>query len=178
MKLGMSSVSAIVENYFKSLSDQQSEKKSKKTICAQIALPVCLGAAFGLFGPIIRIYNDAIVGISIVSALLCAMATLLFQTRSDWHFSRKKEVESFVTDKDLELVDQLFAAVMWAILFGLVTTFVMIVVSWLDGAWLDNHIGHIFSGVIIAFVIHFVFVVGLILKRLNRVYDLFARQKR
>ena len=106
------------------------------------------------------------------------MATLLFQTRSDLRISQKKGEEPFVTSKDVELVDQLFSAVMWAILFGLITVFVMVLFDWLAIMQSDIPLAQVFTGVIIACASHFVFVIGLILKRLNRVYDLFAKQKR
>lgn len=176
--MGMSSVSVIAENYFHSLSNQRTGKINKRAICAQIAVPVAVGVIFGLFGPIIENCSNAIVGISIIAALLCAMATLLFQTRSDLRISQKKVEEPFVTRKDVELVDQLFSAVMWAILFGLITVFVMVLFDWLAIMQSDIPLAQVFTGVIIACASHFVFVIGLILKRLNRVYDLFAKQKR
>lgn len=43
IKVGMSSVSVIAENYFRSLSNQRTGKINKRAICAQIAVPVAVG---------------------------------------------------------------------------------------------------------------------------------------
>ena len=84
----------------------------------------------------------------------------------------------FVTTKDLKLVDELFAAVLWAILFGLVVVLFMVVLEWWGVYQLDGFAGRCLSALQIASIVHFVFVIGVVLKRLNRVYELVVMQKR
>lgn len=176
--MGMSSVSGIAKAYLSTLRDQRTGDTSRKVVIAQFGIPIFSGVAWALAGPAITAPGNAIVGISIVSALLCAMATMLFQTRVSLDNRKKGGEETFVTEVDLILVDQLFSAVLWAILLGFLIVLAMVTLEWFGAFWLEGASAQIIAGFLVAFTAHFVFVVGTILKRLNRVYEIVARNKR
>ena len=176
--MGMSAVVGIAKSYFSTLKNQRSGRTHIGALMVQLGAPIAIGIIWLLTGPLISSPSNAIVGISIVSALLCAMATMLFQIRMSLRASEKAGEDCFVTEKDLKLVDELFAAVLWAILFGLAVVLLMVVLEWLGIYRLDDCVGRCLSALQIAFIVHFVFVIGVVLKRLNRVYELVAIQKR
>lgn len=176
--MGMSSVLGIGKAYLSTLKDQRAGNCNTSAIIAQFGIPVFAGIAWAFYGPTISTPGNAIVGISIVSALLCAMATMLFQVRVDLRVRKKEGRETFVTEKDLALIDQLFSAVIWAILFGLLVVLAMVVLEWLGAFRLEGAPAQIVAGLLVALTAHFMFVIGTILKRLNRVYEIVARNKR
>ena len=181
--MGMSSVSGIVEAYFSTLKNQRTGRANKGARATQFGIPLIIGIAWAIAGPLIKSPSNAIVGISIVSALLCSMAAILFQTRIDLKAREKSGDNTFITKNDLILIDELFRAVVWGILFGLAVVLLMVVSEWfeLPEAEQTQHcwvIAKLISGLTAASVAHFVFVVGTILKRLSRVYELVATEKR
>ena len=176
--LGMSSVSGIVKNYFVTLRNQRTGKANIGAIVVQLGVPIVVGIFWAIVGPMTDSLGNIIVGVSIVSALLCSMATILFQIRIDLRARENSGSNSFVTSKDLKLVDELFSVVLWAILFGLLFVLFMVIVEWFDIFDTAEDIEKCVSGCIVACVTHFAFVIGMVLKRLSRVYDIVAREKR
>lgn len=176
--MGMSSVTGIAKSYCATLKNQRTKKVNFGAVAVQVLFPLAVGVVWVFFGPTITNPGNAIAGISIVSALLCSMATMLFQIRIDIRSDMESGENHFITEKDATLIDELFAAVAWAILFGLTTVLIMVFSDWLGILQLCNIAPKIISGVIVAFIAHFVFVIGTVLKRLARVYDLVARNKR
>ena len=176
--MGMSSIAGIAKSYFSTLTNQRTGKANIGALGAQLGAPIALAVVCFFIGPEIKSPSNAIVGISIVAALLCAMATMLFHMRTSLRASKKTGEDCFVTEKDLKLIDELFAAVLWAILFGLAVVLFMVVMEWLGAYQLNDCTGRCLSALQIALIAHFVFVIGVILKRLSRVYELVAMQKR
>lgn len=176
--MGMSSVSGIAKAYFSTLADQRTGGINPGAVITQFLVPAIIGVVWSLAGPSISTPGNAIVGISIVSALLCAMATVLFQIRIDLRIRAKEGRESFVTELDLKLIDQLFFAVLWAILFGLLIVLAMVASEWFGIFQLVGLPTKLASGFIVFSIGHFVFVIGTILKRMNRVYEIAAQNKR
>ena len=176
--MGMSSVAGIAKSYFSILVNQRTGKVHAGALVVQLGVPFAIGAACLFIDPLVFSPSNAIVGISIVSALLCAMATMLFQTRVSLRNSKEAGEDRFVTEKDLKLIDELFSAVLWAILFGLVTVLLMVALEWMGACRFGDGFGRLSSALQIALIGHFVFVIGVILKRLNRVYELVAMHNR
>lgn len=176
--MGMSSVSGIAKAYFSTLANQRTGSVNHRAIITQFLVPALIGIAWSLAGPSISAPGNAIVGISIVSALLCAMATMLFQIRIDLKIRMNEGAEYFVTESDLKLIDQLFFAVLWAILFGLLVVLAMVVSEWFGIFQLVGLPTKLATGFMIFSIGHFVFVIGTILKRLNRIYEIAAQNKR
>lgn len=176
--MGMSSVAGIPKAYFSTLIDQRTGGMNVGAFITQLLVPAAIGAIWAVAGPSILTPGNAIVGISIVSALLCAMATMLFQIRIDLKIRTNEGTEPYVTELDLKLIDQLFAAVLWAILFGLIVVLLMVLSEWFGVFQPEGMQAKIAAGLTIFLIGHFVFVIGTILKRMNRVYEIVAQNKR
>ncbi len=177
--MGMSSPNRIPKEYFSTLVSQRTGKCKVTTIALQIILPLIVGGiAFALKVQISSV-DSTIGGIAVVAALLCAVATMLFQIRIDLRIKVKNNSDAFVTENDLKLVDELFAALLWGIMFGFIITAVAMIIQWTGILDSDNIlIICLCTSVLIACIVHFAFVIGLILKRLSAVYQIVAIQKR
>ena len=110
--MGMSSVAGIVKDYADSLRSARDGKLKLSFVLVQVGFPLALGVAAGLLGLRIPNSGELVTGVSIVAALMCGVATLLFQTRADLHRRLDAENDAFLTEGDLALVDELFAQVM------------------------------------------------------------------
>ena len=173
--MGMSSPAGIARDYFRTLVKASNGKISVKECVKQIGVPIALGVVSYCAGFRVSDYGDAIAGIAIVSALMCAVATLLFQIRVTLREQFAEGTNKFLGKNDLKLVDELFAVVLWAILFGLFLVLLMILVDWLDLANYDLwSIAPILTSVFVAGLSHFVLVIGVVLKRLRVVYGIAA----
>lgn len=177
--MGMSSPNRIPKEYFSTLVSQKTGKYKAATIVFQFVLPLVIGGlAFALKIQISSV-DSTISGVAVVAALLCAVATMLFQIRIDLRIKIKNGSDAFVTENDLKLVDELFAALLWGILFGFIITAIAMVIHW--AGILDSGnllIINFCSSILIVCIIHFALVIGLILKRLSAVYQIVAAQKR
>lgn len=179
INMGMSAPTRIPVKYFSSLVSQRTGKPSYATIMFQCVFPVFVAFLLFVFHAKISSVNSIINGVAIVAALLCAVATMLFQIRIDLRIKVKSNSDAFISNNDLELVDELFAALLWGIMFGFIITAIAMVIQWADVLNSDNTLlGYLSSSILIACVVHFASVIGLILKRLSAVYQIVAIQKR
>lgn len=213
-----SSVRGIITDYVDTLKSQVEGKITTRTAIEQFGVPFCAGMAWFLSGAVLKNPGNAIVGISIVAALLCAMGTLLFQTRADISLRKTTQVSPFsfsaemhcvvdegskrqdsfrvegiasptetgsqngyLTSEDVKLVDELFVAVLWAILLGLLIVLAMVVFEW-AGAYACRQAASVgwrlAISIVVAAIVHFVLVVGVVLKRLRRTYQLVGMRRR
>ncbi len=168
--MGKSSVIGIAKGHFRTLRDARTGRIRKHDLVWQIGLPVACGIACALCKWHLNDASNAIVGISIVAALMCAMAALIFQIRLDLDKAPVAE------KRDVELIDEVFANVMWAILMGLVLALYLIVVDAM-GLFNENAPAIIVSSIAVALCAHFVFVVGMCLKRFQRSYERIAASR-
>lgn len=167
--MGKSSVVDIARDHFLTLRDNRKREFALNAgdMFEQIALPVLFGLFTWWRGWSLGDATGAIAGISIVAALMCAMAVFIFQIRQQIHHDDR------LNDDDFVLVDEVFSNVMWAILVGLFLALYLVVCS-AAGLLEDTATGHIMTAVAVAFGFHFVFVVGMCLKRLRRAYQRIA----
>ena len=128
-----------------------------------------------------------IVGISIVSALMCAMATLLFQIRSQMadgpdeapaggggataHLAFRMKL------RDKRFIDEVFDDVMWAILVGLTLSLYLIVIDAIGLLAGGGIASRILSSIAVAACAYFVLVIGMCLKRLRSAYNVVSNRK-
>lgn len=177
--MGMSSPNRIPKEYFSTLVSQRTGKYKVSTIAFQIALPLIVGAIAFVLKVQISSVDSTIGGVAVVAALLCAVATMLFQIRIDLRINVKNSSDAFVTENDLKLVDELFAALLWGIMFGFIITAIAMIIQWAGVLDSDNRLViDLCSSILIACIMHFALVIGLILKRLSAVYQIVAMQKR
>lgn len=177
--MGMSSVVGIVKDYGNSLRSARDGKLKPSFVFAQIGIPVALGAIAGVFRFGIPNSGDFVTGVSIVAALMCGVATLLFQTRIDLRQRFDGESDSFLTEGGLRLVDELFAQVMWSILSGFLLVLLLVIGDTLRSAVGDIEIVVRLSyGLTWGMVANFILTVGVVLKRMRSVYYRVAVHKR
>lgn len=161
--MGKSSVLSIPKKHFATLKDERTDKIKPSDVAFQIAVPIAAGIACFASGWQLESAGNAIVGISIVAALMCAMAVLVFQIRLDL---RNRDVSA---DRDLRLIDEVFANIMWAILVGLLLALLLIVWD-ANASAFSVTASRVLSAICVAICLHFVFVVGMCLKRLQSAY--------
>lgn len=176
--MGMSSPSRIPKEYFSTLVSQRTGKCKASAIAFQVALPLIVGVIAFVLKVQISSVDSTIGGVAVVAALLCAVATTLFQIRIDLRTKVKNSSDAFVTENDLKLVDELFAALLWGIMFGFIITAIAMIIQWTGVLDSDNKFINLCSSILIACIMHFALVIGLILKRLSAVYQIVAMQKR
>lgn len=171
--MGKSSLLGVAKNHFLTLYDNQSCDNQIKTgdVIFQIGFPllvgiiVAIGSAVENWAPSAQVVSNAIMGLSIVSALMCSMAALIFQIRLG-----VRNDES-ISDSKKCLIDELFYNIVWAIVIGF---FVVLVIVLTDSFDLLNVfvVSSVLIGLISALVSHFIIVVCMCLKRLYRSYEI------
>lgn len=173
--MGMSSVAGITKDYFDTLKSARDGKLKPKVVLVQICLPVAIGVAAAAVRFCVPNSEELVTGVSIVAALMCGVATLLFQTRVDLRQRFEAESDAFLVEGDLKLVDELFAQVMWAILSGFLLAFFLVLKGALAPALgcleLLARVGY---GLVWGFAANFVLTVGVVLKRMRCVYEIVA----
>lgn len=169
--MGKSNIMEIVEEHFDTLRDARTDKIKIGDIVFQIGLPLFIGCLCFLSGWWLKDASNAIVGISIVAALMCAMAVLVFQIRMDASADKR------LGENDLILINELFANIMWAILVGLLLAFALIAFDAL-GLFSGGYPAQIATSISLAMCAHFIIVIAMCLKRLQRAYNRVAAKKR
>lgn len=168
--MGKSSVAGIAKGHFRTLRDARTGRVRMLGLVWQVGLPVACGVVCAMLGWHLDDASNAIVGISIVAALMCAMAALIFQIRLDLNKTPAAE------KRDVALIDEVFANVMWAILMGLALALYLIIIDAV-GIFVEGTPAIIASSVAVALCVHFVFVIGMCLKRFQRSYERIAASK-
>ena len=96
-----------------------------RDVAIQIVIPIALGCISFFIGLRISDPSNIVVGISIVAALMCAMAVLLFQVRAEI----RRENNALLVGDDVKLVDETFDDAMWAILVGFLIALYLVIVD-------------------------------------------------
>lgn len=189
--MGKSSVIGIFEGYVRTLRDARDGENSRirpADVLVQIALPIAIGAGCFFTGWHLANPSNAIVGISIVSALMCAMATLLFQIRGQMADGPDEappggggataHLAPFrMKLRDKRFIDEVFDDVMWAILVGLTLSLYLIVIDAIGLLAGGGTVSRILSSIAVAVCAHFVLVIGMCLKRLRSAYNVVSNRK-
>ena len=177
--MGMSSVAGIAKDYVNSLRSARDGKLRPSVIFVQMGLPLAAGVVAGLLRFGIPNSGELVTGVSIVAALMCGVATLLFQTRVDLRQRFDSGNDAFLTEDDLKLMDELFSQVMWAILSGFLLVFLLVMKSALasvaSGIEFFVRLGF---GLTWCLATNFVLTVGVVLKRMRCVYYRVAVHRR
>lgn len=144
-------------------------------IIFQIATPVAAGIAVALLlvnGKMRRpCFDSSITVVSIVSSLLCALALMLFSLRSS--LAQKGENQS--TALELQLIDELFADVMWCVVAGFAAALPMTVSGMASG--FSFYVGVFATAASITMLINFALVACMCLKRMNAVYAIVSHTR-
>lgn len=166
--MGKADLKPIAKAYFRTLRDHSTGKMSLWDVAFQIGLPVPIGVLvcfLGRLGIIGCLRFDGIVTVvSIVSSLMCALAIMLFDLRRNIKKKPDKQAERL----EMQLVDELFADVMWCIVSGF-SSAVLMALSGL-GEWPDSNISLVFGSIAISLALNFAIVSCMCLKRMSGVY--------
>ena len=166
--MGKASVTGIARSYARTLRNARTEKVLVRDVVVQIACPFALGCICFFAELRIKDPSNVVVGISIVAALMCAMAMLLFQVRAEI----RRENNALLVGKDVKLVDETFDDAMWAILVGFVIALFLVITDAFGLFQCGNVVlESVLSAIAIALIAHFVMVVAMCLKRLRAAYD-------
>ena len=169
----------IFRAYVNTLRDNSTGKLSFFDIAVQIIVPVAVGIIVALLigkGVVSKPSFDSLITVvSIVSSLLCALALMLFSLRSDM---AKRRDEAQPTALELQLIDELFADVMWCVVAGFAAALFMTVSAMTETfPFCIEVFATAFS---IMLLLNFALVACMCLKRMNAVYAIVshARQGR
>jgi hypothetical protein len=168
--MGMASVFEIARDHFRTLHRRGSSAISRKEVISQFLVPFCAGIATYFMDWHLADATGAIAGISIVAALMCAMAVFIFQIRLQIHQDQR------LIDDDFTLIDEVFSNVMWAILVGLGLALYLVVFDAL-GLLITATAGSWLTAFAVFVAAYFVVVVCMCLKRLRRAYERIGAQK-
>lgn len=146
----------IFVDYFHTLKNAETNKISIADILVQFIFPILIGIAYACLN--FKLEGDVIAGVvATVSALMCAVAIMLYQTRM-----QAAKDEAFTESRQRKLIDELFSDVVWGICAGF---FLVIIIVFLgDFCWIVG-----FEACLLA---HFFLVCMMCLKRINSAYDL------
>lgn len=172
--MGKSSLLTIAKNHFSTLYDNSEKNPDGKSPISkidclwQIGIPLLAGVVAFFFKVSFNtsVVESVITALSIVSALMCSMAALVFQTRI-----QARNDKSISGHKRL-LLDELFFNVMWAIVVGFVLTLFLLISNAFGAfATIGSVVCLIASAFALFMSVHFVLVIGMCLKRLSRAYE-------
>ncbi len=157
-------------DHFRTLTDNRTDKPDWGGIVWQGLVPTACGIATWWIGAKLADVSAAVAGISIVAALLFAMAVFLFQLRVTLGG------DSRLGEDDYRLVDECMSNTLWAILWGLGLALFLIVCA--AGKWIANDgTGPILTGIAVGASVHFLMVISMCLKRLRRAYERIAMKR-
>ena len=161
--------------YLKGL--KSDDKISLPDILVQFIIPIsCSVLSFTLFWTGIiepkqlsTFVSNAIVAISIISGLMCALAVLIFQLRAQ--ISTEKSIE--VRDAEYKLIDQLFNDVLWDVVVGFASAILLVISS---GAISSTSLATcLVLSVSVLCVAHFFLVAAMCLKHLSIAHEVIAK---
>lgn len=167
------SLGEIWSSYFKTLKNYGTGNVCVGDVVLQIILPILVSLlmlALLLSGEVCseaieKNLSNIVTGVSVVSSLLCAVAVMLFQLRV--------QIDSGINGvvpigKEVELVDELFHDVMWAIVMGF-SIVLMLIISQTDiGDFIS--LKPILEALAVGCGMNFVLVICMSIKRLSASY--------
>lgn len=171
-KLGLGSVA---KGYIETLHRGRDGGVHKLDIIVQIIAPILCGIALASFGgPLLSLGKsalpNAVVAVSIVSALMCALAVMVFQLRM-----QAAQGEDSMTRDELRFIDEFFSDVLWAIVIGFASVVLMV------GAGADADVPEVLlrvaAGAALAALLNFGMVTCMCIKRLNAAYKIMSKAR-
>ena len=168
--MGKASLWRVPADHFRTLQDNRTGKPDWGGVGTQVLAPLAAGVAAWRVDARLSDVSAAVAGISIVAALLFAMAVFLFQLRLQLTTDRR------LGEDDYRLVDECMSNTLWAILWGLALALFLIVCG--AGEWIDDdRSGPVLTGGGVAASVHFLFVIAMCIKRLRRAYERIAMRR-
>lgn len=180
--MSKASLLGIVKDHFSTLRDnsiEEKENKNKETkwkilwadLVLQIIFPLALGVlSFVLGFTLTNGIGGLITAVSIVAALMCAMAVMVFQIRM------QMKSDKLFTLGTKKLINEVFSNIMWTIVVGLFLAAYLAIFEAL-GLFDQELAGRILTAVAAAISFHFIMLIAMCLKRLRSAYNTVAARK-
>ena len=166
----------IFHAYINTLRNNSTGKLSFVDIAVQVIVPVAVGILVAqLIGKGVinkPSFDNSITVVSIVSSLLCALALMLFGLRSS--LARRDKTQS--TELELQLIDELFADVMWCVVAGFAAALFMTISAMTET--FPFYIEIFATAFSITLLLNFALVACMCLKRMNAVYAVVSHTRR
>ena len=170
--MGKTSLLGVARAYLNTLRSYRTKRVMPSDIIVQIGLPAAAAVSFAVLWPLgedelSSVSSNVISGVSIVSALLCGVAVMVFQLRMQMsgqgEFSSRKKVKL--------LVDETFYDILWAVVAGFVSVFLTIATGVAEGV---EVLQRVLAGLAVFFLGNFVMVTCMCVKRLSSTYKEFS----
>ena len=166
----------VVKGYIETLRYGREGGVNWADVVIQIVIPIICGVLLAIFGgPVLSwgksMLSNAVVAVSIVSALMCALAVMVFQLRVQIGNANARHLNP----AECKFIDELFADVLWSILVGFAATLFMISAGAESGDF--YLVRRICSGISLAALMNFAMVVCMCVKRMDVAYKVFSKQK-
>lgn len=176
--MGKAGLTSIARAYFDTLHAGTTGETRFADVFLQILLPLIAGivlfcsAAFtegnGFVPFVVEAFSDITAALSIVSALLCALAIMVFQLRIQM---AADDMEAVATKQETQLVDELFSDVLWAVVCGFAAVVLMIVAGSLGS---ETVAAWALAAISLAVLLNFCAVTCMCLKRMGAAYSVVA----
>lgn len=160
----------ILRDQFATLTDAKTGHPRFDDYAALIGAPALAAASVVVARWHMSIVGEFLTALAIITALLFAMVIFIFQLRL--HMGDREVLER-TPATTVELVDELFSNVCYAIVIGFVTIAVTLFGAALrptDATGGPGPIGVVWTAAIIFLVVHFVLVLAMCMKRLASAY--------
>lgn len=171
--MGKMNLTNVYLKYFATLVDARTEKICYSDVGIQVVAPLVGGAAFFACWPldpqaVDSLSTDVITAVSIISALLCGVAVMIFQLRLQLTSSDGP----IPTSDESKLIDELFNEVLWAVLCGFGTVLLLALRA---AAPMGTDIWKIDISLSVALMINFVMATSMCIKRLSAAYEMITK---
>lgn len=177
------SLRPVAMRYLETLVDDSTGRTMLTDVIVQIIMPVAFGVAFYLLWPddnskwplgeksISELSSGILTVVSIVSALLCGVAIMIFQLR----LQLASQTNPVPEERETRLIDQMFNQVLWDVVAGFATTlFLACSNAFTSGSTLWK----ISLSASLITIINFVLVTCMCIKRFSSAYDIISKQWR
>lgn len=165
------SILPVIIDQYSTFTDAHTGRPRFEDYFVVLAIPIGLGAWSVLSGGTITIVGELISAIAIITSLLFGLVVFIFQLRVQLG---AKDVAERVPMSSVQLIDEMFKNVAYAIVIGFAATALLL----LGAAVRDESeqaISVALSGAIVVLLAHFVLTLAMCLKRLTKAYDRVAR---
>lgn len=154
--------------YVDTLRNYRTGKIMLSDVIVQIILPVILAVIFAFIWPLENKELDSvsaniISGVSIISALLCGVAVMIFQLR----MQMSSQCNPKPTKKETKLVDETFHDILWAVIVGFASVLLTIFANAVSELCV---LQRVLGGLTVGFLGNFVMVTCMCIKRLSSTY--------
>jgi hypothetical protein len=185
--MGKMSLKDVRKGYWKTLRNASSGRPCVSDIVFQIVAPLLVFAVvFSVDWPLTvsdlgKVTSDVVTGVSIVSSLMCGVATMIFQLRVQISQSTStanvdegpSEGDKALSKNEIVLVDEMFHDVLWSVVVGFAAVIVIVLGDIIGPS--SAFLGKLALSLALGLVIHLAMVTCMSIKRMNAAYEIVAK---